>query len=133
MTVAFTEPTTMLDNHASDTTGDETAETGSPETTDGPRPPAALSGHLADARRRTTLDVLAGDGPSLELDDLARRVAAREVDLPPPEVTDEQFDRVVSDLYERHLPALDADGIVSLDREGGVFVAVDGGVARSLD
>jgi hypothetical protein len=117
----------MLDQQATD---DATER---PETTDDAPAPAALSGHLAEARRRTTLDVLAGHGPTLELDDLARRVAAQEADLPPPEVAEERYDRVVADLYESHLPALDDDGVVDLDREEGVFVTVSGGVAGHLD
>jgi hypothetical protein len=132
------EPTTMLDKHATETNAETTttAETASADETTDARDdagtPAALSGHLADARRRTTLDVLADDDSTVELDDLARRVAAHEADLPPPEVDEERYERVVADLYERHLPALDDDDIVSLDREGGVFVSVDGRVARSL-
>ncbi|MFC4357855.1 hypothetical protein ACFO0N_07825 [Halobium salinum] len=128
----------MLDNHSPDTTAaaEETTDPVDPnEPTDSATdagPPAALSGHLADARRRATLDVLAAAGPTLELDDLARRVASQEADLPPPKVTEERFDRVVADLYEHHLPALDADDIVSLDREDGVFVAVDGRIAQRL-
>jgi hypothetical protein len=127
MPVASYTPFVMLDRH----TADDATER--PETTDDAPAPAALSGHLADARRRTTLDVLAGDGPTLELDDLARRVAAQEADLPPPEVTGERYDRVVADLYESHLPALDEDGVVDLDREEGVYVTVSGGVAGRLD
>lgn len=118
----------MFDDHATDaiTTTDDAVE---PE---GTRSPAALSDHLADARRRAALDALAdADGP-LELDELGRRVAATEADLPPPSVPEAHYDRVVADLYERHLPALAADDLVAISRDDGVFVAVDGRVTRSF-
>lgn len=118
----------MIDNHSTDAATTTDDALGPDET----RSPSALYGHLADARRRDALDVLVDADAPLELDDLARRVAAREADLPPPEVSEDRYDRVVADLYEHHLPALEADDLVEIRRDDGVFVAVDGRVARHV-
>ncbi|WP_101298081.1 DUF7344 domain-containing protein [Halegenticoccus soli] len=82
-----------------------------------------VSGIFADARSRTLVHSLeAGDAP-LELDELARRVAAAEFGTDADAVPDDRYERVLVSLYEEHLPGLESAGLVDLSRRNGVFVA----------
>lgn len=77
---------------------------------------------FADARRCALLRCLDGRA-SVEIDELARLVAAREAEGPPDAVPDETYRRTLLSLYHDHLPDLESVGAVDLDRSDGVSVA----------
>lgn len=68
---------------------------------------------LASARRRTTLDVLAGRSAPVDLAELARTVAARETGV---DATDaDAVERVAVSLHHNHLPKMDDWDVVDYD------------------
>lgn len=68
---------------------------------------------LAAERRRTVLDILATSPASVDLEQLATAVAARENDV---NVTDESaVDLVTLDLHHIHLPKMDALEVIDYD------------------
>jgi hypothetical protein len=74
---------------------------------------------LSSARRRYVLYHLRqADGP-VDINELARQVAAWENDVPVEELTDQQRKRVYISLYQSHIPKLDSLGIVDHDTETG--------------
>lgn len=107
----------------------ETGWTETRGTADERRSRRKVATHLAHRRRRAALQSLTAADEPLELDSLARQVAAREDDVSPAAVSDDRCDRAVADLYERHLPALAEDGLVSVFRGEGIFVVGDRSLA----
>lgn len=77
------------------------------------------------ARRRALLRVLADRDEEVELDELARSVAAEEYDCAPGAVDDETYQRVLVTLDRTHLPRLVEAGLATVDRSDGVFVRPD--------
>lgn len=77
------------------------------------------------ARRRALLRVLADREDEVELDDLARSVAAEEYDCTPAAVDDDTYQRVLVTLDRTHLPRLVEAGLATVDRSNGVFVRPD--------
>lgn len=74
------------------------------------------------ARRRALVRVLTDRDAVVELDELARGVAAEEYDLHPDEIDEETYERVLVTLHETHLPLLADAGVATVDRSDGVFV-----------
>lgn len=78
-----------------------------------------------NARRRALVRVLADHDATVELDDLARSVAAEEYDRAPDEIEEETYERVLVSLHQTHLPRLADAGLATVDRSDGVFVRPD--------
>lgn len=79
-------------------------------------------GALAHRRRRLALSILEGaDGP-IDRGALARRVAARELDVPPAAVPDEPVREAKAELLHVHLPTLHGAGLVADDGESVAYV-----------
>ncbi|WP_380675874.1 DUF7344 domain-containing protein [Salinigranum sp. GCM10025319] len=72
---------------------------------------------LNDARRRTTLAILADRSASIDDSALAEAVWADENEAPPQEASDVELERLLLELYHCHLPKLEAAGLIS--REDG--------------
>jgi hypothetical protein len=70
---------------------------------------------LADAERRTVLDVVRERGAMGERP-LARRVVARRRDVQPEAVAEERVERLHQTLWHVHLPKLDETTLVDHDR-----------------
>ena len=68
---------------------------------------------LADDRRRTTLAALATLGAPVEVDDIARAVAKREAEFDHRDR--ESLRQLVVSLHHRHLPKIDAAGLIDYD------------------
>lgn len=82
--------------------------------------PNRLFRTLAQSRRRLVVSILsAHDGP-LSVDELARRVVAREKAASPGDVAATDVDRVCVSLHHSHLPALASVGLVTYDPEAGL-------------
>lgn len=75
---------------------------------------------LTNRRRRFVLYYLKQRDGTVELDELARQVAAWEIGTTPERVTDEQYRRMYTDLFHTHLPKLSDAGIVDYDERTGV-------------
>lgn len=74
---------------------------------------------LADRRRRRVLRCLREYRTPMALADLADEVAAREQELPVPEVPPGEAERVYASLSHAHLPKLADANVVEYDRERG--------------
>lgn len=85
-----------------------------------------------DARRRIVLDCLRTCDSTVELDELAEIVAAREFDTASEDVPHDRYERVLVSLYHTHLPKLADAGIVSIDRNDGVHVIGNDGAFEVL-
>ena len=70
---------------------------------------------LASERRRLTLDILEGIESAVELEELARGVAAREDGIE--SVDDESVSRVGLSLHHQHLPIISETGVLEYDPE----------------
>lgn len=79
---------------------------------------------LADARRRTAVDLLHDHG-SVTLADLADEVVAREREARLPDVPAEAVRDAYLSLYHRHLPRLEAADIAEYDQERDVVRWLD--------
>ena len=77
----------------------------------------ALFEALADARRRTVLDVLSHQYQQIQVETLAREVAAAEADTTEREVSDEVVEKAIISLRHVHLPRLSEAGLVRYDVE----------------
>lgn len=75
---------------------------------------------LRNARRRRTLQYLDVSDGSIELGELAERIAADENDKSTGEITYAERKRVYVALYQCHLPKLDDMDIVSYDESRGI-------------
>lgn len=74
---------------------------------------------LSSARRRYVLYYLRQADDPVDINELARQVAAWENDVPVDELTDQQRKRVYISLYQSHIPKLDSLGIVDHDKDTG--------------
>lgn len=52
----------------------------------------------------------------VEVEAVARQIRAWEADKPVEAVTDEECDRVITDLYHTHLPRLADEGLIDYDQ-----------------
>lgn len=77
----------------------------------------ALFAALADARRRTILDVLSHQYQAVQTETLAREVAAKERDMAERDVPTEAVDRLLVPFQHAHLPALRDAGLIEYDAE----------------
>lgn len=68
---------------------------------------------LSDERRRTTLAILETERTPIDLPDLAKAVATREVDTGSSE--SERVERVTTALHHNHLPKMDQLGVIDYD------------------
>lgn len=76
---------------------------------------------LSNQRRRWVVrDLLDDTGGETDLGDLAARVAARENETDPANVTPAQRRRVYTALQQSHLPRMDDQGLVDYDPDRGV-------------
>ncbi|WP_114576484.1 hypothetical protein [Saliphagus sp. LR7] len=76
---------------------------------------AELFDVFSNARRRWAVRYLEDCGGACDLDELVERVALRENDVGPDELTRPQRRRVYISLYQTHLPMLAEHGIVDWD------------------
>ena len=74
--------------------------------------PTAIFGLLTDERRRYALHYLSTTVGAVSLDDLAEQIALWE-GTP----TTNRYERILTDLYHRHLPRLTDAGVVRYDPE----------------
>lgn len=74
--------------------------------------PATVFDLLADDRRRYALHYLSATVGAVALADLAEQVVLSEGDA-----TEDRYERVLTDLYHRHLPRLDDAGVARYDPE----------------
>lgn len=72
---------------------------------------------LSSSRRRYIIYFLHEAEGEVSLGDLATRIAAKENDRPPEDVTDSERQRVYISLYQTHLPKLEESGIVEYDED----------------
>jgi DNA-binding transcriptional ArsR family regulator len=72
---------------------------------------------LADSRRRYLLHQLNQTKHPFELQTLARKTAAWEADTAPEAVSAEFIERVRMSLYHKHIPKLEAAGLVKFDKK----------------
>lgn len=76
---------------------------------------------LSNERRRWVVrDLLADTGGETDLGELSARVAARENDTTPAEVTPAQRRRVYTALQQSHLPRMADQGLIDYDEDRGV-------------
>ena len=80
---------------------------------------------LSSSRRRFALYVLCRESGRIELDALARRLAAYEEGVQPEDVEDEGAKRLYISLYQTHLPKLASAGLVDYDREERTVTLTD--------
>jgi len=73
---------------------------------------------LADARRRTVLDVLSHQLSPIHTETLARELGAREQDVPESEVPADTVDEILVNLVHVHLPHLVDAGLITYDTDG---------------
>lgn len=86
---------------------------------------------LSSARRRYVLYYLRQADEPVDINELARQVAAWENDVSVDELTDQQRKRVYISLYQSHIPKLDSLGIVDHDKDSGAVSLTDD--ARVVD
>ncbi|WP_255191352.1 DUF7344 domain-containing protein [Natronobeatus ordinarius] len=82
-------------------------------------PPDDVLRALANGRRRDVYAILTAEGPSIDRRTLARTVAAREYDVDPVDVPDQEVEDVLVTLHHVHLPALEDAGLLEYDLEVG--------------
>lgn len=81
---------------------------------------------LSNSRRRFTLYYLREAGEPVELDELARELAAWENDTTVGELTKQQRKRVYVSLYQTHIQKLSDAGIVEYDQDTGMLALANG-------
>jgi len=74
---------------------------------------------LSNSRRRYMLTYLANSPDAVTLQDLARKIAARENNCPVEDVTQKQQKRVYVSLYQTHVARLSEAGVISYDDSSG--------------
>jgi DNA-binding transcriptional ArsR family regulator len=72
---------------------------------------------LADARRRTVLDVLSHQLGPIRTETLARELDAKERDTPESEVPADRVDKILVSLTHVHLPKLADSGLIEYDTD----------------
>ncbi|WP_251343082.1 DUF7344 domain-containing protein [Haloplanus halophilus] len=80
---------------------------------------------LSNQRRRYVLYYLHRNPGTVELRDLAERIAAWENDVSVADLNYKQRKRVYTSLHQTHLPKLDEAGIVDYDRDRGTISLAD--------
>ena len=88
---------------------------------------------LSTARRRAVLAVLTGEHSSMDVESLARDVAARERDVAPVTLSESIVEEVHVTLHHVHLPKLDDVGLVDYDPDDRSVTAVETTDAVSID
>lgn len=81
---------------------------------------------LGNDRRRLVIRTLREADGTIELGELAERVAARENDVPLAEVSYQQRKRAYTALQQSHLPKMDDAGALRFDADRGVIEAGEG-------
>lgn len=76
---------------------------------------------LSNARRRFVISYLRSQDGPVALNELSRRLAARENDTPVDELTDQQIKRIYVSLYQTHLPKLEEAELIEYDRDQSVL------------
>lgn len=71
---------------------------------------------LRNSRRRAVFSILRTRGGELSVKELSTRVAAREYDVPPAELSPEQYKRVYTGLYQHHLEKMANMGVIDFDK-----------------
>lgn len=79
---------------------------------------------LADSQRRHLLSLLNHTGQN-DITDLARKIAAREQNTSPENISDDAQQRVAVELVHNHLPRLAEHDIVSYDLDSKEVVLMD--------
>lgn len=74
---------------------------------------------LSNPRRRFVLHYLKEHDGTVELNDLAAEIAAKENDVPKEELTSQQRKRAYVSLYQTHVPKLEEVGVIEYDSETG--------------
>lgn len=87
--------------------------------------PDVLFDVLGNVRRRYVVEVLRGGSRPVTLDELARRVAARENETTVSDVTPSERKLVYTSLQQTHLPKMAQAGALEFDRERNVVVPSD--------
>lgn len=90
----------------------ETRELGTPGIDDYELSPSDVFGLLTDERRRYALHYLSTSVGAVSLDDLAEQIALWE-GTP----SKNRYERILTDLYHRHLPRLTDAGVARYDPE----------------
>lgn len=80
---------------------------------------------LSNPRRRFVLYYLREVEASVELNELARQIAAWENDTDESELTDQDRKRVYVSLYQTHVPKLTDVGLVEYDQDSGTVRLTD--------
>lgn len=88
---------------------------------------------LTDGRRRTALSVMSGRESPMDVEALARAVAARESDVAPASVSDPVLEAVHITLHHVHLPKLDDVSLVDYDRDEKTVAATSTADAIPID
>jgi hypothetical protein len=77
----------------------------------------ALFAALADARRRTTLDVLSHQYQPIQTETLAREVVAKEQGIAEQDVSPEEITELLILFRHKHLPTLQKAGLIEYDAD----------------
>lgn len=80
---------------------------------------------LSNARRRYLIHYLVRHGGRENLSELAGRMAAWEMNVPPDAITDDARRRVYISLYQTHLPKLEQSGIITYDQDARIVELTD--------
>lgn len=80
---------------------------------------------LSNPRRRFVLYYLREVDSTVELNTLARAIAAWENEVDESELTDQDRKRVYVSLYQTHIPKLESVGLIEYDRDSGVVRLTD--------
>lgn len=88
---------------------------------------------LSPARRRETLAVLTECHSAVDVESLARDVAARERDVAPDTLSESDVEEVHVTLHHVHLPKLDDAGLVDYHRDDGSVTATSAADSVSID
>ena len=80
---------------------------------------------LSSPRRRYVLYYLRSTGETVQLTDLAEKVAAWENDVEPGDITDQERKRVYVSLYQTHIPRLAEASLIDYEKESGQIAPSD--------
>lgn len=89
---------------------------------------------LRNDRRRAVIRTLGAEG-SMGIGDLSRRLAGREMGVPPEVVGSEKRKNLYIALHQSHLPKMDGAGLLRYDEQSGVVSPCDGvrAVVRAME
>lgn len=88
--------------------------------------PATISDLLSHRRRRYALYYLVGCDYAASVDELVEQVAVWETETCAPDVPDEVYERVHTDMYHVHLPKLAEAGAIDYDPDSDLVILADG-------